>query len=83
MRLHVYYRTSDYVGTGLKLKAYFNSENDFLFRIIPLIDDGDWHEYVWNYNPEKYRGATSIRMQLELLGGEGTVEFKGLKVTSL
>ncbi len=82
MRLHVYYRTSDYAGTGLKLKAYYNAR-DFLYRIVPMIADGEWHEYVWNYETEHYRGASTIRMQLELLGGQGEVEFKGLKVTSL
>lgn len=83
MRLHVYYRTADYAGTGLKLKSYYNAERDFLYRVVPLIADGEWHEYVYNFEPTKYRGAFSIRWQLELLGGTGMVEFKGLKVTSL
>lgn len=81
-RLHVYYRSNDYVGTGLKLKSYYTSR-DYIFRAVTLITDGKWHEYVWNYDTDKYRTAADVRLQIEILGGTGEIDFKELSISHL
>ncbi len=81
-RLHVYYRSDNYTGTGLKLKSYYTSR-DYIFRSVALITDGKWHEYVWNYYADNYRTAADVRLQIEVLGGKGEIDFKGLTISHL
>jgi len=76
------YRTSDYVGSGMKLKGYYNAR-DFFFRPVPFVADGEWHEANYRHETTKYNGSAEIRIQVEVLGGTGSVEFKELKVKDL
>ncbi len=82
MKLKFSYRTTDYTGTGLRLKGY-NTPTGHYHRDLPLPNDGQWREYEWPYKSEQYMDARNIRMVLEVQGGAGNVEFKDLEVEEL
>ncbi len=79
MDLKFSYRTSDYVGEGLKLKGYY-TRLGYHHRTITFNADGKWHEYTWPYPSAQYLNAAQIRMVLEVLSGKGSVNFKGFEL---
>jgi hypothetical protein len=79
MVLKFSYRSSDYVGTGLKLKGY-NTPVGHYHRVIAIPGDGEWREAEWPYKAEQYMEARNIRMVIQVLEGAGDVEFKEIRV---
>ena len=71
------YRTADYAGRGLQLRAS-RTDGSSTFHDQKLVADDKWHDASWNFS--EVRGSNRINFSIELLEGTGKVLFDDVTV---